>query len=360
VARSELAERRRRATAAFAARKIDALIASSAPNVRYLTGFTGSAGMALLWRERAILFTDPRYGIQAEAEVDCAVRVVRGPLHVALIQSVARRRLRRLGFEDGRMTCRAYREIEACLPLGVTLEPAAGLVEGLRTVKSAAEIGLVRRSVDLNSEAFARAMANLRPGMTESALAAEIDYQMRLLGAERPAFDTIVAAGPRSAMPHAQPSSQTIRNDRLLLVDMGASRDGYASDMTRMAFLGRPGRKVRELYGAVLEAQLAAIDAVRPGAPAGSVDRAARRVLRARGLERAFVHSTGHGLGIEIHEAPRLAKGVPTPLEAGMTITVEPGAYLEGFGGVRIEDTVVVTSSGCEVLTPTSKELLVL
>jgi len=161
-------------------------------------------------------------------------------------------------------------------------------------------------------------------------------------------------------MPHAQPSSQTIRNNRLLLVDMGASREGYASDMTRMAFLGRPGRKVRELYGAVLEAQSAAVDAVRPGATAGSVDRAARRVLRAHGLEKAFVHSTGHGLGLEIHEAPRLAKGVATPLEAGMAITVEPGAYLEGFGGIRIEDTVVVTSSGCEVLTPTSKELLVL
>jgi Xaa-Pro aminopeptidase len=357
---SEFAQRRRRASAAFASRKIDALIASSAPNVRYLTGFTGSAGMALVWQGGAILFTDPRYGIQAAAEVDCAVRVVRGLLHAALIAATARRRLRRLGFEDGRLTCRTYREIEAGLPLGVTLEPAAGLVEGLRTLKSAAEIGLVRRSVQLNSEAFAQALAKLRPGMAESALAAEIDYRMRLLGAERPAFDTIVAAGPRSAMPHAQPSSKTIRNNQLLLIDMGASREGYASDMTRMAFLGRPGRKVRDLYSSVLEAQLAAIDAVRPGALAATVDRAARRVLRARGIEKAFVHSTGHGLGLEIHEAPRLAKGVQTPLEAGMTITIEPGAYLEGFGGIRIEDTVVVTSSGCEVLTPTSKELLVL
>lgn len=358
--RPEFAERRRRATAAFAARKIDSLIVSSAPNVRYLTGFTGSAGMALVWQGGATLFTDPRYGIQAAAEVDCAVRVVRVPLYVPLIAAAARRRLRRLGIEDGRLSLKAYRDIEAGLPLGVSLEPAAGLVEGLRTVKSAAEIEAIRRSVDLNSEAYARAMAKVRPGMTESALAARIDYQMRLLGAERPAFDTIVATGPRSAMPHAQPSSQTIRNNQLLLVDMGASLEGYASDMTRMAFLGRPGRKVRELYGAVLEAQLAAIDAVRPGVTAGSVDRAARRVLRTRGIEKAFVHSTGHGLGLEIHEGPRVAKGVATPLEAGMAITVEPGAYLEGFGGIRIEDTVVVTSSGCEVLTPTPKELLVL
>jgi Xaa-Pro aminopeptidase len=316
--------------------------------------------MALLWQGGAILFTDPRYGIQAADGVDCPVRVQRGALHGAVMKVAARRRLRRLGFEEDRITCKTHREIEAALPLGVTLEAAADLVEALRMVKSAAEIELIRRSVQLNSEAFARAMEKLRPGMSESALAAEIDYQMRLLGAERPAFDTIVAAGPRTAMPHAQPSSKTIRRNQLLLVDMGASREGYASDMTRMAFLGQPGRKVRELYSAVLEAQLAAIETVRPGALAGDVDRAARRVLRAHGVEKAFVHSTGHGLGLEIHEGPRLAKGVRTPLEAGMTITVEPGVYLEGFGGIRIEDTVVVTSSGCEVLTPTSKELLAL
>ena len=360
MALSEFATRRRRASAAFEARKIDALIASSAPNVRYLTGFTGSAGLALLWNGGAVLFTDPRYSIQAAGEVDCRVRVVRGPLQAAAMKVVARHRLRRIGFEEGQIAYKVYQEAQACLPLGATLEPAAGLVEALRMVKSAAEVELVRRSVRLNSEVFARTMADLRPGVTESALAAEIEYRMRLLGAERPAFDTIVAAGPRSAMPHAQPSSKTVRPNQLLLIDMGASREGYASDMTRMAFLGRPGRKVRELYGAVLEAQLAAIDAVRPGVPAGNVDRAARRVLRAHGLGKAFVHSTGHGLGLEIHEAPRLAKGVETTLEAGMTVTVEPGAYLEGFGGIRIEDTIVVTSSGCEVLTPTSKELLAL
>jgi Xaa-Pro aminopeptidase len=357
---TEFAARRRRAVAAFAARKIDALIASSAPSVRYLTGFTGSAGMALVSPGSAILFTDPRYGTQAAAEADCAVRVVRGPLHPELIAAAARRRLRRLGFEDGRLTCQAAREIEAALPLGSTIEPAAGLVEALRMVKSGTEIALIRRSVALNSEAFARALADFRPGISESALAAAIEYQMRLLGAEKPAFDTIVASGPRSAMPHAQPTSKPIRPNRLLLIDMGATCEGYASDMTRMGFLGRPPRKIREMYAAVLEAQLAAIDAVRPGVPAGDVDRAARRVLRARGLEKAFLHSTGHGLGLEIHEAPRLARAAGTPLEAGMAITIEPGAYREGFGGIRIEDTVVVTSSGCEVLTSTSKELLVL
>jgi Xaa-Pro aminopeptidase len=352
--------RRRAAAQALAARKLDALIVASPANIRYLTGFTGSNGLLLLWKGGAVLFTDPRYTVQAARETDCAVRVVRGPLYPALTAVATRRRLRRLGFEEDRLALKAYRDLESVLPLGASLTPTSGLAESLRLVKSPHEIRLIRRSVELNSEAFTRAVAKLRPGMAETALAAEIDYQMGLLGASRPAFDTIVASGPRSAQPHAQPTSNPIRRNRLLLIDMGASREGYASDMTRMAFLGRPGPKVRRLYEAVLEAQLAAIDAVRPGVEAGAIDRAARQVLRASGLDRAFVHSTGHGLGLEIHEAPRLAAGVGTPLQAGMVITVEPGVYFEGFGGIRIEDTVVVTSSGCQVLTPTSKELLLL
>jgi Xaa-Pro aminopeptidase len=272
----------------------------------------------------------------------------------------ARRKLRRIGFESARLTFVAYEHLREDLPLGTTLEPVAGLIDRLRMVKTPREIELIRRSVVLNSQAYAQAMRRFRPGLAETALAASIDYQMRLLGAEAPAFDTIVASGVRTALPHAQPTVQPIRHNRLLLVDMGASREGYASDMTRMAFLGRPGRRVLSLYRAVLESQLAAIDAVRPGAPAGDVDRAARRVLRAAGIERAFVHSTGHGLGLEIHEAPRLGRKEEIPLVPGMVVTVEPGAYFEGFGGIRIEDTVVVTSSGCEVLTPTSKDLLLL
>jgi Xaa-Pro aminopeptidase len=195
--------------------------------------------------------------------------------------------------------------------------------------------------------------------MREGDLAAELDYRMRRQGAEGPAFETIVAAGARTALPHARPTSARLVQG-LLLVDMGAMLDGYASDMTRMLFLGRPGARVRRAYKAVLEAQLAAIDAVRPGVPAKTVDRAARRVLARHGLANAFVHSTGHGLGLEIHEPPRIGKKEKTPLECGMAITIEPGVYVEGFGGIRIEDTVSVTKNGCEVLTPTSKELRIL
>jgi Xaa-Pro aminopeptidase len=196
--------------------------------------------------------------------------------------------------------------------------------------------------------------------MKESELAAELEYRMRRLGAEKPSFDTIVAGGPRSALPHAQPTAARLESGDLVVVDMGALQEGYCSDMTRMLFLGTPGNKVKRTYRAVLEAQLAAIDAARAGVSTARVDRAARQVLKGYGLEKAFVHSTGHGLGLEIHEPPRVGKRDRTVLEAGMAITIEPGVYLEGFGGIRIEDTVVVTRTGCEILTPTPKELRVI
>jgi Xaa-Pro aminopeptidase len=360
VSKSEFAHNRLRAAAVLEDHKLDALIVSAPPNIRYLSGFTGSTALLLLWPAGATLLTDPRYAIQAAGQCDCPVSVVRGPFYPALMKLAARRKFRRIGFESGRLTYAVFEHLREALPLGASLEPVPGLVDRLRMVKTPREIDLIRRSVVLNSQAYAAAMRRLRPGTPESSLAASIDYQMRLLGAEAPAFDTIVASGVRSALPHAQPTAHPIRPNRLLLIDMGASREGYASDMTRMAFLGRPGRRVLSLYRTVLESQLAAIDAVRPGVPAGDVDRAARRVLRAAGIERAFVHSTGHGLGLEIHEAPRIGRREQMPLISGMVITIEPGAYFEGFGGIRIEDTVVVTSSGCEVLTPTSKDLLLL
>jgi Xaa-Pro aminopeptidase len=193
--------------------------------------------------------------------------------------------------------------------------------------------------------------------MKEQDLAAELEYRMRRLGAEKPSFETIVAGGPRGALPHAQPTSARLTDGSLVVVDMGAFQEGYASDMTRMLFLGSPTPKVKRTYQAVLEAQLAAIAAVKAGVSTAHVDRQARRVLKGYGLDRAFVHSTGHGLGLEIHEPPRIGKLDKGKLEAGMAVTIEPGVYLEGFGGIRIEDTIEVTRSGCRILTPTSKDL---
>lgn len=354
---SGCAARRAALAEVLAERRLDALLITSLPNIRYLAGFTGSNAMLLALPGRALLFTDPRYAIQASAETDCPVKVSKGSILADLAAALKRRRVRRLGFERSRMSFELFDGLRSHLPLHSSLEPLAGAVERLRMVKSEGEIALIRRSVETNSRAFETAARHLRTGMSESDLAAEIEYRMRRLGAEKPAFDTIVAAGARSALPHAAPTGARFQARDLVLVDMGAMQAGYASDMTRMLFFGTPGAKVRKLYAAVREAQAAAVAAVRAGVEAGAVDRAARRVLRAAGFERAFVHSTGHGLGLEIHEAPRLGKRESLRLEPGMTVTIEPGAYLEGFGGVRIEDTVVVTRTGCEVLTPTGKEL---
>jgi len=344
--------------AGLAARKLDAFLVAFSPNLRYLTGFTGSNANLLITPSESTLFTDPRYAIQAKSESPaCRVSIIKGRLTLSVAAAIAKRGLKRIGYEPARMTCDRYDALKAALPMRASLEPVAGWIEDLRMVKSPGEIERIRRSVQINSRAFEQAAARLRPGATERDFAAELEYRMRRLGAEKPAFDTIVAGGARSALPHAQPTAAPLRRGDLVVVDMGAFVDGYASDMTRMLFLGRPGAKVTRTYNAVLEAQLAAIDAVRPGVPAGRVDRTARAVLKAHGLDRAFVHSTGHGLGLEIHEPPRLGAREKTLLQTGMAITVEPGVYLEGWGGIRIEDTVLVTETGCEILTPTNKDL---
>ena len=338
-------------------RDLDAMLVTSPASVRYLTGFTGSNGAVLMLPGEAIFFTDPRYAIQSSREVSCRTQVCRGPILPAAAALAGARRIRRLGFERAHLSYDGFDVLRANVPVNTSLEPVSGWLEMHRMLKSEAEIELIRRSVATNSRAFELAVRRVRPGMSERDLAAEIDHQMRRLGSEKPSFETIVASGERSALPHARPTGALLKPRQLVLIDMGAFQDGYASDMTRMLFLGAPGARVKRLYRAALEAQLAAIDAVRPGVTTARVDRQARNVLKAYKLDRAFVHSTGHGLGLEIHELPRIGKKDKTSLAAGMAITIEPGVYLEGFGGIRIEDTVVVTPTGCEVLTPTSKEL---
>jgi Xaa-Pro aminopeptidase len=342
----------------LAERKLDAMLVSGAPNIRYLSGFTGDNGSLLITPGRAILFTDPRFEIQAAQESPSwQLKIAKGPLTLELVAAIKRLKLKRVGYEPARLTCDAFDSIESRLPMGASLEPVNGWIEQLRMVKTADEIARIRRSVETNSRAFEQTIRRFREGMTESDLAAELEYRMRRLGAEKPSFDSIVAGGPRSALPHAQPTAAKLRNGQLVVVDMGAIQDGYCSDMTRMLFIGTPTAKVKRLYAAVLEAQLAAVAAVRPGVLATKVDRAARQVLKGHGLDRFFVHSTGHGLGLEIHEPPRIGKRDKTRLEAGMAITIEPGVYLEGFGGIRIEDTLVVTETGADILTPTGKNL---
>jgi Xaa-Pro aminopeptidase len=313
----------------------------------------------LITAERAMLFTDPRYATQAPQQSDCDVIVAKGPLLVEVTKWIRRLKLRALVIEQNRVSFEEYKHLKELLT-GVRLVPVPGAVEVLRMVKSESEIGTIRASVRLNSIALEQALDAFHPSMTEVDLAAEIEYRMRLLGADGTAFETIVASGERTALPHAHPTNHPIQSNQLLLVDMGANVAGYASDMTRTHALGKLNAKTRRMYKAVLESQLAAIDAVKPGASCASVDRAARSVLRSYGFEQFFIHSTGHGLGLEIHEGPRVGSKERTKLEPGMVITIEPGVYQEGLGGIRIEDTVLVNESGCEVLTPTGKELVVL
>ena len=357
IPKSDLAARRKTIAERFSS--VDALVVSALPNIRYLAGFTGSNALLVLVKDGAsTLFTDPRYTIQASDESDCKVVVAKGPLMTAVSKLISRKRWKKVAFEETRISFVQYEHLKDAVAAKTDLVPMADVAGEDRMVKSAAEIELIRRSVQTNSRAFEKALTRVRPAMTENDMAAEIEYQMRRFGAEGVAFESIVAAGPRSALPHARPTGERLGANRLLLFDVGALRDGYCSDMTRVVHLGPQSAKAKKLYKAVLQAQLAAVDAVRAGVKAGAVDRAARNVLKAHGLEQAFVHSTGHGLGLEIHEPPRLGRKDETRLQAGMVITIEPGAYVEGFGGVRIEDTVVVTEKGCEVLTPTSKELL--
>jgi len=356
---AEYRERRDLVAAGLAERKLDAFLVSFSLNLRYLSGFTGSSGNLLVLPGRSILFTDPRYEIQSAQEVTCQIKIAKGPLVVDTVAAIAKLGLKRIGYEPARMTCDAQQSLDSKLPMRASLVAVNGWIEELRMVKSPAEIERIRRSVATNSRAFEETVRRVRVGMTERDLAAELEYRMRRLGAEKPSFETIVAGGARSALPHAQPTGARLQRGDLVVVDMGAVEDGYCSDMTRMLFLGAPTAKVKRTYRAVLEAQLAGIAAVRAGARTAKVDADVRQVLKGYGLDRAFVHSTGHGLGLEIHEPPRLGRRDKGRLKAGMAITIEPGVYLEGFGGIRIEDTVVVREKDCEILTKTGKELWV-
>lgn len=357
--KSELAGRRERLAAVFGQYRVDAMLVTALPNVRYLSGYTGSNGAVLLSASRAILFTDPRYQTQAPLESDCEVQIAKGPLLAEVLKWIGRLGAKRLGFERGRISFEHYDFLKREVA-GSKLVPIPGAIERIRMVKSTAEIGTIKAAVELNSAALEQALKNFKTGMTEIDIAAEIEYRMRHLGADGPSFETIVASGPRSALPHAHPTASPVDCNQLLLIDMGATVAGYASDMTRTMGVGQLPPKAKRVYKAVLESQLAALDAVKAGAHSGAVDGAARNVLKRSGFDKFFVHSTGHGLGLEIHEMPRIGRKDPTTLEVGMAITIEPGVYLEGFGGVRIEDTVVVTEKGCQILTPTPKDLLVL
>jgi len=355
--------RQKRLREHIATTRFDALLISHLPNIRYLCGFSGSAGLLLVEKTGSIFFTDFRYDTQAREEVKGAKVVVGRKAVVASLGEFLRRRRSRsrrwmIGIESEHLTVAEKKNLSSDLPKGVHLKDAPSTVERFRLIKDEDELSAIRDAVQLGANLFSRALEVLRTGVKEVEVAAEMEMAARKAGAEEMSFPTIIASGPRSALPHGRASTQAIDSGGFVVCDFGVILAGYCSDQTRTVWVGRASDEARGIYEAVREAQQAALDAVRPGVSTGEVDAAARTVLRKEKLDKFFTHSTGHGVGLEIHEAPRVAAGQKEILRPGMVITIEPGVYFPGKWGIRIEDMVAVTTSGCEVLTPTSKEFL--
>ncbi len=338
---------------------VDALLVTSLVNVRWLTGFTGSAGVLVVGSARVVLATDGRYRTQSADQVAAAgvadvVDIAVGGLEdqAAAIVAAVSPEGSRVGFEATQLTVSAHEQWATRLS-GSTLVPTRGVVEDLRVAKDAGELARMERAASIADAALADVLPALsEAGMTERRFAAELDHAMRLRGAEEPAFETIVAAGERSAMPHARPGSDPIRPGDAVVVDFGAVYDGYRSDMTRTFCVGgEPAGELAVVFSLVAEAQAAGVAAVAPGVTAGAVDAVCRDRIASAGYGERFEHGTGHGVGLEIHEAPSVAPGSTAILTPGTVVTVEPGVYLPGAGGVRVEDTLVVTEVGARALT---------
>ncbi|MEO6923616.1 MAG: Xaa-Pro peptidase family protein [Bryocella sp.] len=351
-------KRRKAAVRAAEERSTPALLITHPADVRYLTGFTGSNAAVVLDRARPVLFTDGRYKTQA-AQQSPGVRIVveQKPAPVAAVEYITTRNHTSCGYDPDNTTVSAFDRLRRALPSKTRrsfFHPLPGLIAGLREIKDADEISRMRRAAKLGCTLFDVALEHLTPGATEASVAAAMEFAARQAGASAMSFDTIIASGKRSALPHGVASSARLPRKGFVTLDFGVLLDGYCSDMTRTVHLGIASRRHREVYDSVLEAQQAAVAIVRSGVTSGEVDEAARSVLRQAGLGKYFSHSTGHGVGLEIHEGPRIASKQKQVLEPGMVITIEPGVYLPGEFGIRIEDMVLVTATGGEVLTSLS------
>lgn len=355
--------RRRRAAEAARAAGADALLVTHLPDVRWLSGFTGSnAALALTVPKsgpaRAVLFTDGRYTAQARTEARGMRVVIAGKnAAIAACEWLGEQKVRRCGFDDGNTTVASLKQMRAAVPAkrrGL-LQPLGALVSTLRWIKDADEIAKMRRAAALGCRLFEEILGVIGPGIPEVTVAAELEYRARLAGAEAMSFPTIVASGERSALPHGTAGAAKLPKRGFVTLDFGVVLDGYCSDMTRTVHMGRATAEEHAVYDAVLAAQEAGVAAVRAGMTGSDIDEAARSVLRQAKLDKWFTHSTGHGVGLEIHEGPRLAAKQKQKLTPGMVVTIEPGVYMPGRFGVRIEDMVLVTARSAEVLTPSTK-----
>ncbi len=332
---------------------------TSAANWYYLTGFTGESGALLIGGAGTTLLTDGRFTVQAREETHgVKIEKQEGPLYKALGDLLKQQRVGATGYDPATLTVADWKVLRRAAGAKWRGVEAGGIIELLRTKKEAGELAVMRKAAVLAGQVFESALTLIKPGVRESEIGAEIEYQMRKRGASGPSFETIVASGPRAALPHARPTGKRLRKNELVVLDLGAILGHYCSDMTRTVHVGRASQRVRGWYRAVQEAQDAGVAAVKAGVTCGDVDAAARGVLKQHGLDRWFVHSTGHGLGLEVHEQPRVARDQTTRLEPGNVITIEPGVYVEGIGGIRIEDDVAVRAGGNEVLTRVKRDLI--
>jgi Xaa-Pro aminopeptidase len=340
-------------------RQLDCLLLTHPANWYYLTGFAGESGVLAITEDRTTLITDGRFTVQARQQCPgIRVELQKGALYTSAGQWLTDNRILKAGFDPGQWTVAELKTCKRAAGTKCQAIEAGGIVERLRMKKDPQELAVMRKAAILAGQVMEAAFRLLKPGVREAEIAADIEYQMKRRGASGPSFATIVASGKRAALPHARPTSKRLKKNELVVIDLGVILGHYCSDMTRTVFLGRAPRRIREWYRAVDEARATAVAAVKPGAACREVDAAARKVLKKSGLDRYFVHSTGHGLGLEVHEDPRVARNQSIRLAAGNVITIEPGIYVEDVGGIRIEDDVAVRSQGSEVLTRVTRELI--
>ncbi len=339
---------------------LDALLVSSPHNLRYLTNFSGSNGLVAIRRRQAAFLTDTRYSLQSRSEVNGIRRII---TQKELVDEVANAGLLngcvRVGFEEQYVSYSQYLALRKQLPR-VRLIATADIVENLTLVKDPSELEAIKEAVRISDKVFAEILSFIRPGVSESDVAARISYLHKMHGADGDAFECIVASGERGALPHARATSKRIKRGELVTLDFGCSVRGYNSDLTRTVAVGRVNARQRRIYNVVLDAQRAAIAEAHGGMPARELDAIARDRIVAAGFGKYFVHSLGHGLGLRVHERPRVSFLSKESLTSGSVITIEPGIYINGFGGVRIEDDVVLTPTGCHVLNTAPKELIVI
>ncbi|MGM0167329.1 xaa-Pro aminopeptidase [Enterococcus sp. AZ135] len=338
---------------------IDAYLVTSPANLRYLTNFTGTAGLAMITLDNAFFITDFRYTEQASEQVQGMTIIQhQGDIVGEIIKLIESEQINVLGFEDAFLTYAEYSVFEEVID--AELAPASGLIEKLREQKDDGEIAIIEKACAIADEGFEHVLKMIRPGMTEIEVANQLDFFMRSLGATGTSFETIVASGARSALPHGVASEKKIEQGDLITLDFGCVYQGYVSDITRTFAIGDPGQQLKDIYHIVLEAQRKVIEVAQPGVTGAQLDAVARDFITEAGYGEAFGHSTGHGIGMEIHEGPNISRSNDEPLKAGNIITDEPGIYLAGLGGVRIEDDLVILPEGNRILTQSSKELILL